>query len=265
MLRIYRRFWQVNWAEQWQYRANLLMYLLYWLVSPVVYLAVWTSIANTQGSVSGLTANDFTTYYLILLIVDQLTSEITLHLLAYKIQDGTLSSELIRPVHPIFTNTLMNNLAFKALIFAVFVQVWLILCLLFRPDFSAVTMQNILLSIPAIILGFSINFFLGASITSLAFWTTRVYSISEFFFALSSLMSGQFVPLELMPPLIQKIAGFLPYQFIIYIPVQIILGRIPADLYFQKLVLGLAWLLALYMLFRWAWREGVKRFSAVGA
>ena len=24
-----RRFWQVNWAEQWQYRANLLMYLLY--------------------------------------------------------------------------------------------------------------------------------------------------------------------------------------------------------------------------------------------
>jgi ABC-2 type transport system permease protein len=159
----------------------------------------------------------------------------------------------------------MNNLAFKALIFAVFIPVWLILCLLFRPDFSAVTAQNILLSIPAIILGFSINFFLGSAITSLAFWTTRVYSISEFFFALSSLMSGQFVPLELMPPLIQKIASFLPYQFIIYFPVEIILGRIPAELYFQKLVLGLAWLLALYMLFRWVWREGVKRFSAVGA
>ena len=40
MMRIYRRFWQVNWAEQWQYRANLLMYLLYWLVSPIVYLSV---------------------------------------------------------------------------------------------------------------------------------------------------------------------------------------------------------------------------------
>ena len=38
MLRIYKRFWQVNWAEQWQYRANLMMYLLYGLVSPVVYL-----------------------------------------------------------------------------------------------------------------------------------------------------------------------------------------------------------------------------------
>ena len=53
MLRIYQRLWQVNWAEQWQYRANLVMYLLYWLVSPVVYLAVWTTIANSQGSVGG--------------------------------------------------------------------------------------------------------------------------------------------------------------------------------------------------------------------
>ena len=52
MLRIYRRFWEVNWYEQWQYRANLLMYLLYWLVSPIVYLAVWTTIANSQGSLT---------------------------------------------------------------------------------------------------------------------------------------------------------------------------------------------------------------------
>ncbi len=83
------------------------MYLLYWLVSPVVYLAVWTTIArsSSEGSVSGLTANDFVTYYLTLLIVDKLTSEITIHILAYKIQDGTLSGELIRPVHPILTNT----------------------------------------------------------------------------------------------------------------------------------------------------------------
>ena len=118
MLRIYQRMWQVNWAEQWQYRANLLMYLLYWLVSPIVYLAVWTTVANSQGSVQGLTANDFVTYYLTLLIVDNLTSQITIHILAYKIQDGTLSSDLLKPVHPILTTTLMSNLAFKALNFS---------------------------------------------------------------------------------------------------------------------------------------------------
>ena len=106
MLRIYQRMAQVNWAEQWQYRANLFMYILYGLITPIVYIAVWTSIANAQGSVSGLTANDFIVYYMIMLLVDQVTGETVVYNFAYKIQDGSLSSEIILPVHPLLTRTL---------------------------------------------------------------------------------------------------------------------------------------------------------------
>jgi ABC-2 type transport system permease protein len=265
MWKIYRRFWQLNWAEQWQYRANLLMYLLYWLVSPIVYLAVWVSIANNQGDVNGLTANDFITYYLVLLIIQQLTSDITIHILAYKIQDGTLAGELIRPVHPILTNTLVNNLAFKALTFIVLIPVWLLLVLLFRPDFSAVTWQSLLIAAPATILGFGISFLFGATITCLAFWTTRVYSLSEFFYALGVLFSGQFVPLALMPPIIQQIAIYLPFQYMIYFPTMLVLNRVPEAVILPSFVSGTLWLLALFALFQLVWTQGVKRFSAVGA
>src|SRR5688500_15301924 len=123
MLLIFQRLWQVNWAEQWQYRANLLMYLLYWLVSPIIYLAVWTSIATQNGDVNGFTANDFITYYMVLLICDQVTSNIVIHIFGYKIQDGTLSSELIRPIHPMLTNALFNNIAFKILTILGFIPV----------------------------------------------------------------------------------------------------------------------------------------------
>ncbi len=265
MLQIYRRLWQVNWAEQWQYRANLLMYLLYWLVSPVVYLAVWTTVANSQGSVNGFTANDFITYYLLLLIVDQLNSEITIHILAYKIQDGTLSGELLKPVHPILTHTLVNNLAFKALTTLVMVPVWIVLILLFQPDFSSVTLGSVLLAIPAIALGFMINFLLGAAITCLAFWTTRVYSISEFFYALAILFSGQFVPLDLMPPIVQQIAQYLPFQLLRYFPIQLILNRYSTEEILANFLSGLFWLGIAMVLFQIAWKQGLKRFSAVGA
>lgn len=265
MLRIYRRFWQVNWAEQWQYRANLLMYLLFWLVSPIVYLAVWTTVANNQGSVSGLTANDFVTYYMILLIVDQLTSDITIHILAYKIQDGTLSGDLVKPVHPILTNVLVNNLAFKALTFLVLIPVWLVLMLLFQPNFSGVTWQAVLLAVPAVIMGFGISFLLGATITCLAFWTTRVYSLSEFYYALHLLFSGQFVPLTLMPKMVQNLAQFLPFQLRLYFPIQLILGKLPPDVIARNFGLDLVWLLIAFALFSLVWRAGVKRFSAVGA
>ena len=265
MFKIFQRLWQVNWAEQWQYRANLIMYLLYWLVSPIIYLAVWTSIANSKGSVNGLTANDFTTYYLTLLIVDQITSNIVIHTFAYKIQDGTLSGELVRPIHPMLTNALVNNIAFKGLTIMGFIPVWGLLYFVFRPDYASVTLAGVLLAVPAMIIGFFVSFLLSASITSLAFWTTRVYSIHEFYYALILLFSGQFVPLTLMPKLIQDIAQFLPFQLLIYFPIQLILGKLSTAQMLQGYLMGAIWLAIAITVFNLVWRNGVKRFSAVGA
>src|SRR5688572_9777954 len=190
MMRVYQHLWQVNWAEQWQYRANLMMYMLFWLVSPVVYVAVWTTVANAQGSVNGYTAADFTAYYLALLLIDTLTADITIHILAYKIQDGTLSGDLLKPVHPILTGTLVNNLAFKALTLLALVPIWLVLVLLFQPDFSGVTPITVLLGLAASVLGFAINFLIGAALTSVAFWTTRVYAVVQFYWAVTVLVGG---------------------------------------------------------------------------
>lgn len=265
MFQIFRRLWQVNWAEQWQYRANLIMYLLYWLVSPIIYLAVWTSIAQSKGNVNGLTVNDFVTYYMTLLIVDQITSNIVIHTFAYKVQDGSLSGELVRPIHPMLTNALVNNIAFKALTIMGFIPVWIVLFFLYKPDFSNVTFTGVLLAIPAMIMGFFVGYLLSAAITSLAFWTTRVYSIHEFYYALILLFSGQFVPLTLMPTFIQNVAQYLPFQLLIYYPIQLILGKLSQAQIVQGYIVGSIWLVIAIVLFNWMWRNGVKRYSAVGA
>ena len=265
MFLIFKRLWQVNWAEQWQYRANLLMYLMYWLVSPIIYLAVWTSIANVKGDVNGFTANDFITYYMVLLICDQVTSNIIIHTFAYKIQDGSLSGELIKPVHPMLTSALVNNVAFKMLSMMGLTPIWVILYFLFKPDFSNVVFQNVLLAIPVMVIAFLIGYLFSATITALAFWTTRIYSIHEFYFALILLFSGQFVPLPLMPKVIQDIAQYLPFQLLLYFPIQLILGKLSADQIVMGYVMAGVWLVLAAFLFNIVWSNGVKRYSAVGA
>jgi ABC-2 type transport system permease protein len=215
--------------------------------------------------VNGFTANDFITYYMVLLICDQITSNIVIHIFGYKIQDGTLSGELIRPIHPMLTNALVNNIANKALTIMGLTPIWIILFLLYRPDFSDVTMIGILLSIPAMLLAFFIGYLLSATITALAFWTTRVYSIHEFYYALILLFSGQFVPLTLMPKIVQDIAQYLPFQLFIYYPIQLILGKLSTEQIVQGYVMVFFWLGISMLLFTWVWRVGVKRYSAVGA
>lgn len=265
MINIYKNFWFVTWAELWQYRANMLMYLMYWLVTPVISLAVWTSIATVKGSVNGYTVNDFITYYLTLLVVDQLTSNITIHILAYKIKDGTISAELTRPVHPVLTNTLMFNLANKALAMLAFIPIWILLFLVFKPDYSSVTLATLLTAVPALVLGFMLSFLLSASITCIAFWTTHVYSIHEFYYAILMLFSGQFVPLKLMPDLIQNISQYLPFRMMIFFPIELILGRLTQSEILLGYAVGLVWLVASIVIFNLVWKNGLKQYSAVGA
>jgi ABC-2 type transport system permease protein len=146
-----------------------------------------------------------------------------------------------------------------------FFPVWLVLALIFKPDFSAVTLQGILLAIPALIMGFFINFLLSGAVTAVAFWTTRVYSINEFYFALFVLFSGQFVPLQLMPKVIQNIALYLPFHLQIYTPIQLIQNKLSSAEIMQSYTVGALWLIVSIFLFNWVWRNGIKRYSAVGA
>lgn len=264
MLKIYQRFWQVNWAEQWQYRANLLMYLAYWVVSPITYLAVWTTIANAQGSVNGMTAANFSAYYLTLLAVDILTASVTIHYLAYKIHDGTIANELLQPVHPVLTNTLINNIAFKCLQMIVFVPIWVGLVFLFHPALTW-TGASLFLAVPAIILGFLIRFLIDALITLIAFWTTQVWAIYHFNTAVATMCNGAFVPLALMPVWVQTLAQFLPYQLGLSFPILLVLNQLPPDMIALNFGLQIFWLIVLFTLFAFMWRKAIKQFSAVGA
>jgi viologen exporter family transport system permease protein len=68
-----------------------------------------------------------------------------------------------------------------------------------------------------------------------------------------------------MPPTIQRLAEFLPFQMFCYVPIEIILNRMPPDVMLRNYAVGVVWLVISIFLFIWIWREGVKRFSAVGA
>ena len=265
MLNIYKRSFAVNVAEQWQYRANLLFYLLFWVVSPVIFLSVWTSVARAQGSVNGMSAADFANYYLIMLPVSIATADITIHVFAYKIQDGSLSNELILPVHPIYTRALMGNLGFKLIQLVVFVPAWIVLLLLFKPSFG-VTPASFALGSVACMLGFAVAFMFGVVISCIAFWTTRVYWIDQLVrFAIGTMLSGEFIPLNLLPKFLQVIAQVLPYQLSIYFPTKVFMNQMPPRELALNFGLQIVWLLIFIVIARWQWSSAMKRYSAVGA
>ncbi|HUQ41518.1 MAG TPA: hypothetical protein VM052_03355, partial [Candidatus Limnocylindrales bacterium] len=57
-----------------QYRIQALLWMLFAIIRPVIFLAAWAAVAATQGgSVAGFSIGDFTTYFVCLTLVTHLT------------------------------------------------------------------------------------------------------------------------------------------------------------------------------------------------
>ena len=89
-------------SSQFQYRAAAYMYLLGMVAEPVIYLVVWTTIAeDSGGTVGGLTTGELAAYYIVWTFVRNMGLVFTPYGWEWRIRDGELSGMLLRPLHPI--------------------------------------------------------------------------------------------------------------------------------------------------------------------
>jgi ABC-2 type transport system permease protein len=64
---------------------------------------------------------------------------------------------------------------------------------------------------------------------------------------------------------VQTVAAALPFRWFVAFPAELILGRLSVEQAVQGLLMQLLWLVLIYGIFTFLWKEGVKQYSAVGA
>jgi ABC-2 type transport system permease protein len=180
----------------------------------------------------------------------------------YRIKQGQLTAELLRPIHPIH-----GDIAYFAGWKVVVIVLWLplaaILSLIFKPEVTF-TALHVLVFFFAIWGAYLIRMLLLWLLGMIAFWTTRVGAIYELFFAIELIFSGRLVPMPLMPAWVQKIAAFLPFQSTFYFPINALVGNMsPADL-LAGLGMQVLWIVLGTVAVIMVWRVGVRQFSSVG-
>ena len=118
---------------QFQYRVANYFYMIGMITEPVIYLVVWSTIANTQGgSVGGYTAGSIAAYYIVWTLVRNMNIVFTPYGWENRIQQGRLSGELLRPIHPIH-NDIAYFAGWKFVVIIMWVPIAVILSFVFRP------------------------------------------------------------------------------------------------------------------------------------
>jgi ABC-2 type transport system permease protein len=248
---------------QFQYRVANYLWMIGMVAEPIIYLVVWTTIAEEQGgSVQGITTGEIAAYYIVWTLVRNMNIVFTPYGWEWRIREGMLSAALLRPLHPLHDD-IAAFAGWKFVVIVMWLPVAAILWVAFDPVLDPSALEVGVFAV-AIWGAYLIRTMFLSLLGMITFWTTRVSAIFELAIALELLLSGRLVPLPLMPGWAEDVAKVLPFQWTFYFPIQSLVG----DFSTAELIGGLAvqalWIAVLTGMAMVFFRLAVRRFSSVG-
>lgn len=263
-LDVYRAQFRATIALQLQYRASLIIWLVYTLLEPTIFLVVWSAVAQaTGGQVGGYSPNEFAAYYIVSMWVGHLTFTWVMHEFEFRIRQGQFSPKLLRPIHPIHAD-IADNLSYKVLTLVVLLPATIVMALLFQPSVHP-PRWALAAAVPALALAFVARFSVGWTLALAAFWTTRVNAVNQVYFSVFMFTSGTMFPLSLLPGWLNSVTWLLPFRWMVAFPTELALGRLTPRDALVGLGMQAFWCAVVLLLLSRIWRQAVRRYTAVGA
>jgi ABC-2 type transport system permease protein len=249
--------------SQFQYRVANYLWMIGMLAEPIIYLVVWTTIAEEQGgSVQGISTGELAAYYIVWTLVRNMNIVFTPYGWEWRIREGMLSAALLRPVHPLHDD-IAGFMGWKFVVILMWLPVAAVLWIAFDPVLDPTALEVCVFAV-AIWGAYLIRTMFLSMLGMITFWTTRVSAIFELAIALELLLSGRLVPLPLMPGWAEDVAAVLPFQWTFYYPIQALVGDYSTDELFGGLAMQALWVGVLSVGAMVFFRLAVKRFSSVG-
>ncbi|MBA3764835.1 MAG: ABC-2 family transporter protein [Actinobacteria bacterium] len=264
LLATYRSLLVAQLQQAAQYRVQALLWMLFAIIRPIIFLAAWAAVATTQGgSVGGFSVGDFTTYFVCLTLVTHLTMAWNSHEFEFEIRQGRLSPKLLRPLHPLHYSVVENSV-FKLTTIVPLSLVLLGVVLTFGARFETQPF-HLILFVPSVVLAAALAFVTTWVIATLAFWVTRMRTANTLFMRASFIFAGQIAPIALVPGWLQALSYALPFWYMLGAPTEILRGSTTLEASLLIIAVQALWLCVAWVAFTFAWRAGLRQYSAVGA
>jgi ABC-2 type transport system permease protein len=243
-------------------RVNLIGWFLVGAIPSIILVLVWFAILGDRQSINGFSKGDFLIYYTFVTVGWYVVGGTFGVNTGNRIKNGTINTTLLKPYDVVLGQGIEEQ-AWKVMSIAITFPITTIVLYLFRAIIHIqLTWESGLLLILSLILG-GINFALIEAIVGItAFWVTDVWPVDHVKNILLSLFGGLLVPLALMPPIVLSLANLLPFKYMFYIPISILLSKTQNPL--LDVGLQAVYIFILFGLYKLIWNLGIRKYEAIG-
>lgn len=256
------------------YLKNMFQYPLGLLISvfidPFVVLisiSLFTSIYSygNTSSVAGYDLAQMIWYFAGTNFVWYFTFNFTDWTIAEGILKGDLTLYLLKPTS-IFHITFAQALALRtAGVVFEFIPNFIVYALMCHPVFM--TPYSFIRFLICILLSLLLMYFLNFLVGLSAFVFKNIQSIYDLKVIVIGLLGGSYFPLDFYPEWLQSILNVLPFKYVFYVPLQVLLNR-PGTQTLKDFgtIIGVQifWISLLFLICHLLWRKAIKYFCAVG-
>jgi len=265
--RKYGKIGRMAFTERLAYRGDLVLIWLLELTSAATAILLWVAIYEGAGQarLSGFDRREMIAYLLLVHIGRVFSPAPGLALsFAREIRDGTLKKYLLQPLD-LFAYWLSYWAGYRLAYVAISCLPYGLVLFLCRNYFDGWPgLLTVAAYIAALLLGFLVGFFFAAAIGMAGFWFLEVTSFVSVINAVNFFVSGQMLPLDLLPPFWANLLKLLPFPYLGYFPAVVFLGKVQGNELAYGLLTELTWALVFFGLSRRLYHRGLRRYSAYG-
>ena len=248
--------------QQWIYRAELAMRAVQMVLFIGVFMALWTTAFGVSGRVemAGFSLVEVV-WYLAMTETVALSSSRVFVEIGEAVRAGDLAYTLARPLsYPFYqvANSLGNSAPRFLLNFLTGVAVvWI------GMGQIAGSLPGMAAFVGTAVLALLLDALVAVLIGLMAFWIEEVMPVFWIYQKLLFTVGGMFLPLELFPDWLRRVAEWLPFQFITYVPARAFVAFEPA--FVLRAVIGqVIYIVILTAAVVFVWRQAQRRLVVHG-
>lgn len=189
-----------------------------------IYISLWQSVAPVSATDTPYTRSTMTA----LMVLAQVFAWVSIFLPAglnipMMVRTGSIALEMARPIPflPMILVREVGSLLYQALFRAIPVGLMFAVTIGFPAPASIATA---VWTVPSLLLGSYIALVLVYLVGITSIWTVEVRWAQNLYYTVTGLLSGGWIPADLLPGWLGKVAPYLPFASQIFHPVRVYLG-----------------------------------------